>query len=73
MTTFGGVVMLFARDDLPADAAYKLTKNFWDNLSALNQDKSFAHLKKEQAYLKDLNVPYHPGALKYFKEEAMTD
>lgn len=73
VTTFGGVVMLFARDDLPVEAAYKLTKNFWDNLSALNQDKSFAHLKKDQAYLKDLNVPYHPGALKYFKEEAMTD
>lgn len=68
ITTFGGVVMLFARDDLPTEAAYKLTKTFWDNLMALNKDKSFKHLKREQAYIKDLTVPYHPGALKYFKE-----
>jgi TRAP transporter TAXI family solute receptor len=73
VTTFGGVVMLFARDDLPVESAYKLTKVFWDNLSALNQDKSFAHLNKQQAYIKDLNVPYHAGALKYFKEKAIAD
>lgn len=73
VTTFGGVVMLFARDDLPEESAYMFTKAFWDNLSVLNQDKSFAHLKKEEAHIKDFIVPYHPGALKYFKEKAMMD
>lgn len=73
VTTFGGVVMLFARDDLPAESAYAVTKTFWDNLPVLNQDKSFRHLSLEQAYIKDLSVPYHPGALKYFKENAMAD
>jgi len=73
VTTFGGVVMLFARDDLAEESAYMFTKAFWDNLSALNQDKSFRHLNKEQAHIKDLIVPYHPGALKYFKEKAMLD
>ena len=73
VTTFGGVVMLFARDDLPEESAYKLTKVFWDNLPALNQDRSFAHLKNEQAYIKELTVPYHPGALKYFKEKGLVE
>jgi TRAP transporter TAXI family solute receptor len=73
VTTFGGVVMLFARDDLPVESAYMFTKAFWENLSDLNKDKSFAHLNKQQAYIKDLTVPYHPGALKYFKEKAMAD
>ena len=71
--TFGGVVMLFARDDLPEGSAYLLTRTFWDNLPALNKDKSFAHLNIQQAYIKNLVVPYHPGALKYFKEKGLTD
>jgi uncharacterized protein len=71
--TFGGVVMLFAREDLPEESAYLLTRTFWDNLPALNQDKSFAHLNMQQAYIKNLAVPYHPGALKYFKEKGLTD
>lgn len=66
--TFGGVVVLFARDDMPNDKAYSMAKAFWDHLSELNQDRSFSDLKKEQAFLKSLKVPYHPGALKYMQE-----
>ena len=68
ITTFGGVVLLFTRDDLSNDLAYKVTKAFWDNLAELNKDRSFKDLVKKQAFLKNLKVPYHPGALKYMRE-----
>lgn len=71
ITTFGGVVLLFTRDDLPDDMAYKVTKAFWDNLGELNKDRSFKDLRKDQAFLKNLKVPYHPGALKYMKEAGL--
>jgi TRAP transporter TAXI family solute receptor len=69
--TFAGVVLLFARDDLPNDMAYKITKAFWDNLPELTKDRSFKDLKKEQAFLKSLKVPYHPGSLRYMQESGM--
>jgi TRAP transporter TAXI family solute receptor len=68
ITTFGGCVVLFARDDLPNDLVYTVTKAFWDNLPELNKDRSFKDLTKEQAFIKNIGVPYHPGALKYLRE-----
>jgi TRAP transporter TAXI family solute receptor len=66
--TFTGVVVLFGRDDLPEGLVYKLTKAFWENLDELNKDPAFKSLRKEHAYLSDLKIPYHPGALRYFRE-----
>jgi len=71
ITTFGGCVVLFARDDLPNDLAYTVTKAFWDNLPELNKDRSFKDLRKEQAFLRNIKVPYHPGALKYLREAGL--
>jgi TRAP transporter TAXI family solute receptor len=71
ITTFGGCVVLIARDDLPNDLAYTLTKAFWDNLPELNKDRSFKDLRKEQAFIRNIKVPYHPGALKYLREAGL--
>jgi uncharacterized protein len=69
--TFGGVVILFCRDDLPNDSVYGITKAFWDNLAELNKDRSFKDLVKGQAFLENLKIPYHPGALKYMQEAGL--
>ena len=71
ISTFGGVVVLFARDDLPSDKAYEVTKAFWENLAELNKDRSFKDLSKDQAFIRNLKVPYHPGALKYLTEAGL--
>jgi TRAP transporter TAXI family solute receptor len=71
VSTFGGVVVLFARDDLSNDKAYEVTKAFWENLAELNKDRSFKDLSKDQAFIKNLKVPYHPGALKYMTEAGL--
>jgi TRAP transporter TAXI family solute receptor len=71
ITTFGGCVVLIARDDLPNDLVYTVTKAFWDNLPELNKDRSFKDLRKEQAFIESIKVPYHPGALKYLREAGM--
>jgi TRAP transporter TAXI family solute receptor len=73
ITTFGGCVVLIARDDLPNDLVYTVTKAFWENLPELNKDSSFKALRKEQAFIKDIGVPYHPGALKYLQEAGLAE
>jgi TRAP-type uncharacterized transport system substrate-binding protein len=65
--------VLIARDDLPNDLAYTVTKAFWENLPELNKDRSFKNLRKEQAFIKNIGVPYHPGALKYLREAGLAE
>ena len=65
---FGFYTHIIASEDLPEDLVYKITKTLVDNLPR------FATVVKamEGATAKDLaadvGVPFHPGALKYYKE-----
>ncbi|MCJ7594559.1 MAG: TAXI family TRAP transporter solute-binding subunit [Desulfobacterales bacterium] len=71
VNTFSAFVVVFGRDDMPEAVAYDLTKAFWSNIDELNKDKSFKDLKIGYAHSKEVNVPYHPGAMKYFKEAGL--
>lgn len=66
--TFAVFDALFARDDLPEDLVYQVTKAFWDNLNELKKLPGTKDMKLEYAYSAKSKVPYHPGALKYYKE-----
>jgi len=68
VNTFASPVFLFVRNDLPEDKVYLITKTFWENLDELKKSPVFKSLELGQAYLKDSKVPYHAGALRYFKE-----
>lgn len=69
--TIAAIAVLFCRDDLPEDLVYTFTKTFWDNLAEVQKDPAFQSLQPENAYSADIGCPYHPGALKYFKEAGM--
>jgi len=71
VNTFSAMVVVFGRDDMPEALAYELTKAFWSHLEELNMDKSFKTLERGYAYSKGIKVPYHPGALRYFKEAGL--
>ena len=69
--TVAAIVVLFCRNDLSEDLVYTFTKAFWDNLAEVQKDPAFTSLKREMGYSSGIGCPYHPGALKYFKESGM--
>jgi TRAP transporter TAXI family solute receptor len=65
---FGTYTHLMIRGDLPTDFVYAITKalaKHAENLGAVVKDVQGLTVK-EMAF--DVGVPYHPGALKYYKE-----
>jgi len=56
------------KGDLPVDLVYEIVKNTWENLDSLRQvNAGFWAWAKENA-LRFHGIPYHEGAVKYYKE-----
>jgi TRAP transporter TAXI family solute receptor len=56
--------------DLPDDLVYNMTKFLAENWSSLQVvSADLAEVKPEQLARPVLGVPYHPGALKYYREK----
>ncbi|MAZ16756.1 MAG: hypothetical protein CL535_10570 [Ahrensia sp.] len=54
--------------DMDDETAYQLTKQFWDNLDAAKADiKVLAGIDAEQPFI-GMNIPLHPGAVRYYQE-----
>ena len=65
---FGFYTHLIASEDLPEDLVYKITKTMVDNLPRFaTVVKAMAGVTAQDLAL-DIGVPFHPGALKYYKE-----
>lgn len=60
--------ILLVRNDLSDDQVYKLTKTFFDEMEALKSAHSAAKEIDVKEAGKNLVVPLHPGAEKYYKE-----
>lgn len=61
--------ILFIRDSLPEEVVYDITKGIFDNIDDIKASHNTAntHISLENA-LKGVQVPFHPGAEKYYKE-----
>jgi TRAP transporter TAXI family solute receptor len=59
---------MLVRGDLSEDQVYNLTKVFFENLDALKQAHNAAAEIDVKKAGKDLVVPLHPGAEKYYQE-----
>ncbi len=65
---FGFFTHLIVRADLPDELVYKITKVMVDNLPGFaNVVSAMKGLKAEDLAV-DIGIPFHPGALKYYKE-----
>lgn len=60
--------ILLVRNDLSDDQVYKMTKAFFDEMEALKAAHSAAKEIDVKEAGKNLVVPLHPGAEKYYKE-----
>ena len=69
--TFATMATVVVSEDMPERVAYAITKAVFDNFEDFRKlHPALAGLTKEQA-LEGATVPYHPGAVKYFKEAGL--
>ncbi|SDJ08173.1 TAXI family TRAP transporter solute-binding subunit [Alteribacillus bidgolensis] len=68
-------IVLGASAQLSEDAAYEVVKTLWNNYESLHSQFSWLETwEPEQMFNEDPPAPYHPGAVKFFKEqEVWTD
>lgn len=72
-TNFWSYNMYFVgRNNLSEETAYNIVKNLWENnkeLTAIN--KNMASWTTDQFAVQDNTIPYHPGAIKFYKEKGV--
>ncbi len=66
--TIGTWTHLIARCDLPEDTVYKITKALVENIDNLGAVVSAVKGLTAKDMATDIGVPYHKGALRYYKE-----
>lgn len=65
--------ILVVNGKMPDEEAYKITKAVFDNMpELLNTHKEYASVKLENQKAAATPLPFHPGALKYFKEKGIS-
>jgi hypothetical protein len=69
VTTFGTFTHLIVTSDLPEDLVYQMTKVLVENVTTLGEVvRDVQGITPKDMATDSGVVPYHPGALKYFKE-----
>jgi len=65
--SFASYIVAAAR--LPEETAYKVTKTLFDNIKEFHTFHGTARQWTLEESLDDPKIPYHPGAVRYFKEK----
>lgn len=55
-------------EGVPEDVVYKATKAFWDNIDEVQATAFFLKDVNKDTAFTSINVPLHPGALRYYEE-----
>lgn len=63
--------LVVASDKTPDDMVYKLTKAMYENKADLAQSFAVFNLFDPQEMAKEIPYPYHPGAIKFYKEKGL--
>ncbi len=72
--SFGVKCLLCVRADMDETLVYRLTKLLYESLPELAaSNPSFAGAEDKSFYLEDLPLPLHPGALRYYQEQGLTE
>jgi TRAP transporter TAXI family solute receptor len=69
--TIGDASSLYVREDIPADAVYKITKAIYEHAEEIGQIHTAAKQIKLKDAAKGILIPFHEGAIKYFKEKGI--
>jgi uncharacterized protein len=66
--TVGLYIFAVGRDDLPDELVYQLVKAVFENQPRLVKATSAASDTLPQNVVKDTVLPFHPGAVRYYRE-----
>jgi len=65
----GGVMLFAVHPDEDADSVYTITKAMWENMDIMEATHASAkEFNINQSGEIDCGIPFHPGAIKYYKE-----
>ncbi|MFT9495408.1 TAXI family TRAP transporter solute-binding subunit [Anaerosolibacter sp.] len=61
--------IMIVREELPEEVVYEITKGIFENIEDIKASHNTAntHLSLEKSQI-GINIPFHPGAEKYYKE-----
>jgi hypothetical protein len=63
--------VLVARDDVPEEIVYNLTKLLWENLAVLQEIHTATNSMSLENALQGIPLPLHKGALRYYQEQSI--
>lgn len=66
--SIGAWVGIGTRKDMPRDVVYAMTKTFWEHLDEAHAVAKWMKAIRFQTALAEMNMPLHPGALRYYRE-----
>jgi len=69
--TVGDASSLFTREDIPANDVYKITKAIYEHGEEIGQVHPAGKQIKLNDATKGIIIPFHEGAMKYFKEKGI--
>jgi len=70
--TFGSTVTLVSSADVSEELVYNFVKAIFENLADLKKSHTvFRNLDPAQMVQNGLTAPYHPGAMRYFREKGL--
>ena len=70
--TIGVMTTLVTTDRVPESVIYAITKEIFENLGTFKQmHPAFSELSRKEMVNKGISAPYHPGALKYYREAGL--
>ncbi len=72
ITALGFTQFVGTHTGVSDDVVYKATKAFWENLDEVHATAFFLKEVTAESAFTSVNVPLHPGALKYYDEAGIT-
>lgn len=71
LKTIATTMTMAVNKSMSDDSAYKVTKAYWENLGEMKEQNSLLRTIDESKPFLNLNVPLHPGALRYYEEKGI--
>ncbi len=72
ITALGFTQFIGTHADMSEDAVYAATKAFWENLDEVHATAFFLKEVTPETAFTSVNVPLHPGAVRYYDEAGIT-